>query len=108
MKSISYDDADSKGKKTLALCWTFRKRAFSVSGSFRRKLSDLIRYLHNSNKKLVQITLLEGEIIPEEPFCLLGFVPAEVILIKKDVWFTQLNSTQINSLDKYLSKEQKY
>ena len=108
LKSISYDDADSKGKKTLALCWYFRKRAFSVSGSFRRKLSDLIRYLHNSNKKLVQITLLEGEIIPEEPFCLLGFVSAEVILIKNDVWFAQLNSEQINSLDKHLSECKKF
>lgn len=106
LKSISFEDSDSKGLKTLALCWTFRKRAFSVSGSFRKMLSDLIRYLHNSNKKLVQITLF-NEIIPEEPFCLLGFVPAEVILITNDVWFIQLNSEQINSLDKHLSKTQK-
>ena len=107
LKGIDIENPDSKTLITLALCWVFRKRAFSVSGSFRRKLSDLIRYLHNSNKKLVQITLF-NEIIPEEPFCLLGFVPAEVILIKKDVWFTQLNSEQINSLDKHLSECKKF
>ena len=107
LKGIDLENTDSKTLKTLALCWVFRKRAFSVSGSFRRKLSDLIRYLHNSNKKLVQTTL-KGEIIPEEPFCLLGFVPAEVILIKNDVWFTQLNSEQITSLDKHLSERKKF
>ena len=107
LKSISYDEADSKGKKTLALCWTSRKRAFSVSVSFRRKLRDLIRYLHNSNKKTVQITL-EGEVLPEEKFHLLAFVSLEVILIKKDVWFTKLDSKQITALDKHLSEHKKF
>ena len=107
LKGIDIENTDSKTLITLALCWVFRKRAFSVSGSFRRKLSDLIRYLHNSNKKLVQTTL-KGEIIPEEPFCLLGFVPAEVILIKKDIWFTKLNTEQIDALNKYLEKKKRW
>ncbi len=62
----------------IALCLIFRKRAFSVSGSFRKALSDLIAYLHNSNKTLAQITLL-GEIIPEKKFFLLGFVAGKDI-----------------------------
>jgi len=77
LKGIDFEKADSKGKKTSALCWIFRKRAFSVSGSFRKALSDLITHLHNSNKPLVQTTLL-CEIIPNEKFFLLGFVLEEV------------------------------
>jgi len=50
LKGIDFEKADSKGLKTLALCWTFRKRAFSVSGSFRKALTDLIRDMHNSNR----------------------------------------------------------
>lgn len=47
----------SKALKTLALCWLFNKRAFSVIGKFRQMLSDLIKTKHNSNHKLQQITL---------------------------------------------------
>ena len=101
MKGIEIENTDSKTLKPLALCRVFRKRFFLVSGIFRRKLSDLIRYLHNSNKKLVQITLF-NEIIPEDPFHLIGFVPAEVILITKDIWFTQLDTKQIDILNKHL------
>jgi hypothetical protein len=36
-------EADSEGLKTLALCWVYRKRAFSVNGSFRKALTDLTR-----------------------------------------------------------------
>jgi hypothetical protein len=57
LKGIDIEKADSKGLKTLALCWVFRKRAFSVSVQFRKALSDLITYLHNSNKKALQTTL---------------------------------------------------
>jgi hypothetical protein len=106
LKGIDVERADSKGLKTLALCWAYRKRAFSVSGQFRKALSDLISYLHNSNKESVQTTLL-GEILPEERFYLLGFVSAEVILINKFVWFTQLVSNQIDALNKYLVEQMK-
>ena len=73
LKGIDVEKADSKGLKTLALCWLYRKRAFSVSGQFRKALADLIRYLHNSNKKTVQITLFE-EILPEERYYCIGSV----------------------------------
>jgi hypothetical protein len=35
LKGIDVLKADLKGLKTLALCWLYRKRAFSVSGNFR-------------------------------------------------------------------------
>jgi len=73
LKGIDFERADSKGLKTLALCWVYRKRPFAVGGSFCKALADLIADSHNSNKPLVQITLF-GEIIPEEPFHLLGCV----------------------------------
>lgn len=102
LKGISFEKADSKGLKTLALCWTYRKRAFSVSGSFRKALSDLIRDTHNSNKPLIQITLF-GEKLLEERFCLLGFVPVDVVGLKSHIWFTVLTSEQVDSLNHYLS-----
>jgi hypothetical protein len=48
------------------------KRAFSVSGRFRKTLADLITQLHNSNKPTAQTTLF-GDIISEEKYTLLGF-----------------------------------
>lgn len=103
LKGIDLEKTDSKGLKTLALCWVYRKRAFSVSGSFRKALNDLIRDLHNSNKHLVQITLA-GEKLPEEQFFLLGFVPAIVLNIKNEVWFSILEPEQIVGVDKFLEK----
>ena len=67
LKSINLENADSKGLKILALCWVYLKRALSVSGSFRKALTDLITDLHNSNKPLVQITL-DGDKLMEEVF----------------------------------------
>jgi hypothetical protein len=46
LKNINVEKADSKALKTLALCWAYRKRAFSVSGLFRRLLSDLTTCMH--------------------------------------------------------------
>jgi len=37
------------GLKTLAYCWLFRKRAFSISKGFQSALDDLIVSKHNSN-----------------------------------------------------------
>jgi len=102
LKNIDVEKADSKALKTLALCWAYRKRAFSVSGLFRKLLSDLITYLHNSNRQLRQTTL-SGEIIQEEKFHVIGFVPADVVRLNKDVWFKKLDSDQISSVDKFLT-----
>ena len=102
LKNIDVENADSKAVKTLALCWAYRKRAFSVSGLFRQLLSDLIIYLHNSNRRSLQVTL-SGEIIQEEKFHVIGFVPADVVRLKKDIWFKKLDSDQVSSIDKFLT-----
>jgi hypothetical protein len=107
LKGIDFEKADSKGLKTLALCWIYRKRAFSVSGSFRKALNDLITDLHNSNKKLVQVTL-SGELIEEERFVLLGFVGSDVLELDKDCWFALLTSTQIDSVNRSLNEFKRF
>jgi hypothetical protein len=104
LKGIDLENADSKGLKTLVLCWAYRKRAFSVSGQFRKALFDLITYLHNSNKKMVQTRLVGKSLVPEK-FFLIGFVVAEVIGVKKECWFDIFNSDQIKSLNRFMEKE---
>ena len=88
--------------KTLALCWAYRKRAFSVSGLFRQLLHDLINTMHNSNLRLRQVTL-SGEVLIEYRFCVIGFVPADVVRLKEDVWFSKLSSEQVNSVEQFLA-----
>ena len=102
LKNIDVERADSKALKTLALCWAYRKRAFSVSGRFRQWLSDLIRYMHNSNRQLHQITL-SREVLEAYKFYVIGFVPADVVCFKKDVWFGKLCSEQISSVERFIA-----
>jgi hypothetical protein len=106
LKGVDLETADSKGLKTLALCWLYRKRAFGVSGKFRQALNDLITDLHNSNKPLVQVTLF-GEKIPEEPYHLLGFITGKDLNIDEDTWFIMLDKKQISLLSDCL-KEKSY
>ena len=107
LKSIDAENKDSKVLKTLALCWLFNKRAFSVSGKFKQQLTDLIKTKHNSNHKTQQITL-EGEIIKEYVYYCCGFVPADVIRIKKDVWFSKLSNEQIVSVEKFFDSNNQF
>jgi hypothetical protein len=107
LKGIDVEKADSKGLKTLALCWAYRKRAFSVSGQFRKALTDLITDLHNSNKPLVQVTLT-GERLIKEQFFLIGFVKGEDIQIEERLWFVVLNPKQIGLLDECLEDRFSY
>ena len=93
---------NSKALKTLALGWLFNKRAFSVSGKFRQALIDLIKTKHNSNQKTRQITL-SGEIVQEYTDYVLGFVPADVVHLKKAVWFSKLDSNQIDRIEEWLN-----
>jgi len=106
LKNINAEKADSKAVKTLALCWAYRKRAFSVSGRFRQLLSDLIRYMHNSNRQLCQVTLTGGILVQEYKFYVLGFVAADVVRLKKDVWFRKLDSQQVSSVEQFLARTQ--
>ena len=48
---------------------------------------------------------LFGDFLPGEKFFLLGFVAADVVGLEKDVWFTLLNSDQIDSLNQPLISE---
>jgi len=101
LKAIDSKNKNSKALKTLALGWLFNKRAFSVSGKFRQMLTDLIKTKHNSNQKIYQITL-NGETVQEYTYYLLGFVPADVVRLKKGAWFSKLNNEQIASVEKFI------
>ena len=103
-KSIDAENKDSKALKTFALGWLFNKRAFSVSGKFRQMLIDLIKTKHNLNHKTQQTTL-KGEIIREYTYYVLGFVPADVVRLKKDVWFIKLSDEQIKLVEKVLESK---
>lgn len=99
MKGIDVTRADSKGLKTLALCWEFRKRAFSVSGLFRKMLSDLVKEMKH---KLVQIDLY-GVVVEEEKFHYVGIVSAAMLSLKEDVWYTKLDPELSANIQEYLT-----
>jgi len=101
LKNIDAEKKDSKVLKTLALCWAYRKRAFSVSGLFRQLLHDLIKDMHNSNRQFRQVTL-SGEVLLEYKFYVIGFVPGDVIRLKEDVWFSKLDSRQTPAVEQFL------
>jgi len=63
--------------------------------------SECINTKHNSNHKIKQTTL-KREIIQEYSYYVLGFVPAEVVHLKKDVWFSKLGNEQIKSVENFL------
>ena len=50
----------------------------------------------------MQITLA-GEIVQEYAYYVLGFVPADVVRLKKEVWFSKLNSDQLVKVEEYLN-----
>ncbi len=102
LKSIDAEIKNSPALKTMALCWLFCKRAFSVSGKFRQTLTDLIKTKHNSNQKITQITL-DREKIQEYTYYLLGFVPPDTIRLKKDAWFSKLDLEQMKSIEHALA-----
>jgi hypothetical protein len=61
----------------------------------------LIKTKHNSNRKTKQTTLT-GRIIQEFTYYLLGFVPADVVRLKKDIWFSKLDNNQMAAVEKFL------
>ena len=64
-------------------------------------LADLINDMHNSIHQLCQVTR-SGEIIEENKFYVLGFVPADAVGLRKEEWFRKLTNGQIDSVDKFL------
>lgn len=67
----------------------------------------MIKTKHNSNYKTQQTTL-NGEIIQEYTHYVLGFVPVDVIHLKKEVWFSKLSDEQINSAERFLDRKDFY
>ena len=67
----------------------------------------MIKTKHNSNHKNKQVTL-EGEIIQEYAYYVLGFVPADVVRLKKDIWFSKLSNEQIAYVEKFLEKNREW
>lgn len=45
---------------------------------------------------------LDREIVREYSYYCLGFVPADVIRLKKDQWFCALDNNQITRVDEFL------
>lgn len=89
-KCANFDATDTKGIKTLAQCWAYRKRAYSLAGIFRQRMSDLISHMQNSNSKVAQLTL-ENEKLEENKWRCLGFVSIEVLQIEPFIWHLSLS-----------------
>jgi len=58
--------------------------------------------MHNSNRQLCQVTLTGDILVQEYRFYVLGFVPANVVRLKKEVWFCKLISEQVDSVEQFL------
>jgi len=61
---------------------------------------------HNSNHKTFQTTL-KREIIQEYVYYVLGFVPADVVRLKKDAWFGKLSNEQTTSVEKFFESKKR-
>jgi len=96
MKCAEYTHDDVKAKQTLAMCWIFRKKAFYVSGQFRKALSDLITSLCSSKTREIQLNLLNEELMSNS-WKVLGFIGATLLDPDLDVWTVRLTTEQINA-----------
>lgn len=84
-----------KGVRTMSLLWLFRKRSFSVSGDFRRQLSDLIRTLHNSNMVRRQARL-DGTLQDPSVWEFVGVFTGPELAYHGDRWSFRLDPSQID------------
>jgi hypothetical protein len=96
LKCAEYSHDDRKGKQTLAMCWVFRKKAFYVSGQFRKALSDLIRLSCSSKTRKIQVDLFDSELKPNQ-WKVLGFVGASLLDIDVETWAVELTKDQIHA-----------
>jgi hypothetical protein len=97
MKCAEYQHDDNKGKITLAMCWVFRKKAFYVSGKFRKALSDLITTLCSSKTRKIQLNLLNEELFPNS-WKVLGFIGASLLDFDVDIWTFRLTAKQMDKV----------
>jgi len=84
--------------------WVFRKKAFHVSGQFRKALSDLIGYLCTSKTRKIQLNLLNEE-LKSNPWKVIGFIGAALLDFDVEVWTFKLTEAQMqrifNEWDKF-------
>ena len=45
----------------------------------------------------------EGEIVQEYTYYVLGFVPADVVRLKNNTWFSKMDSEQVDLIEKFLA-----
>jgi hypothetical protein len=107
MKCVEFNQEDTKGLMTLAMCWVFRKKAFYVSGQFRKALSDLIASLCTSKTHFTQLNLLNEQINPN-PWKVLGFIGASLLEIDVEVWTFKLTVEQIEVVFKWWKNDYNY
>ena len=94
---VGFDLENIKGLRTLFLCWLFRKRSFSVSGDFRKVLSDLISHLHNSNMEMRQVDL-DGNIVLEWECDFLGVFTGKELGIPSGIWAKRLEEAEVSRI----------
>jgi hypothetical protein len=97
MKCAEYQHEDHKGKITLAMCWVFRKKAFYVSGQFRKALSDLINQLCSSKTRKIQLNLLNVA-LKSNPWKVLGFINVYLLGFNAKEWTFKLSLEQIQRI----------
>lgn len=97
LKCAEYSHNDKKGKQTLAMCWVFRKKAFYVSGQFRRALSDLITTLCSSKTRKIQLNLLDEE-LSSNPWKVLGFIGASLLDFDVQIWTFNLTAEEMQTV----------
>jgi len=57
--------------------------------------------MHNSNHRFHQVTL-SGEVLLEFRYYVIGLVPADIVRLQEDVWFSRLDSEQVDLVEKFL------
>jgi hypothetical protein len=67
------------------MCWVFRKKAFYVSGQFRKALSDLIASICTSKTRKIQLTL-SNEKLRSNSWKVLGFIGASLLNFDVEEW----------------------
>jgi len=78
-------------------------KLFDLGVLFRDLFSDLIKYMHNSNRQICQATLSGKILIQDCKFYVLGFVPADVVRLNGSVWFRKLKSDEVDSVESFLA-----
>ncbi len=78
------------------MCGVFRKKAFYVSGQFRKALSDLIRLSCSSKTHKIQIDLFNRE-LETNIWKVLGFISVSLLDLDVEVWTVELTKEQVNA-----------